>query len=443
MRTELPLSELKAKVRAQATEVPSLYGGVDFECVPERFVTDPNGVSVLAEQARQLEQRHRPAILRDAERLERTLAYTMLGDGVADAYAALTPAHGFRKLVDMVTLACERGLDAVKDAPPELERLIGSMERTPDWIDPKLSAEGARIARVSMAMLTPFMIRGAFIATFSNKYTGLPMVLTGALSRSSAVQRVKETASFFTTATLPGALERFGPGFRAAAMVRVMHAMVRAHLLTRPGRWDVGTYGVPIPQIDQVPAGTMGSLITAGAAARAKRGFDRRERALVEFNRHQCSLLGLPAELLPETPMGILGQMMTYLATLRDGYDDTTNGDLVRATMAAYLPADQSARSRVFDTVERSVSKVFFKHILRMPDTKARQMGVLPGAFDYGMFAAFQAYALPQFMGHLLAARVPGARELADKQLVRRIDQLLVSYGHAEYTTDPERYRAA
>ena len=192
------LADLKAQVHAQKTDIPRLYGRVDFDQVPERFTTDVNVKSMLTEP---FASRHRAAILKDTDRVERALAYTMLGDNVADAYASLIPQYGFRRLIDMLNLACERE----------------SMARTPDWLDRKLSAEGARASRVSMATLVPFVIRGAFIATFMNKYSGLPMALTGALSQGSSVQRVKETASFFTTATLPGALTRYGTGFRPAA----------------------------------------------------------------------------------------------------------------------------------------------------------------------------------------------------------------------------------
>ena len=38
----------------------------------------------------------------------------------------------------------------------------------------------------------------------------LPMALTGTLSNETAAKRVKDTASFFITSTLPGALERLG-----------------------------------------------------------------------------------------------------------------------------------------------------------------------------------------------------------------------------------------
>lgn len=434
-----PLSELQARVRAQKTLVPSMYGNVDFDIVPERFTADLHVKSSLPARF----DRKRVRILADEDKVQRQLAYTMLGDVVADAYAALVPVYGFKPLVDMLVRACEKGVDAVPNAPPELERFIASMEALPDWIDPKLSARGARAARVSMALVAPFVIRGAFIATFMNKYSGLPMALTGALSNTSSVQRVKETASFFTTATLPGALDRFGPAFRAAAMVRLMHSMVRAHLLMRPGRWDVATYGIPIPQIDQMPAGTMPAAIAAYQCVAEKRGFTTRERAIVEHCRHQCFLLGLPNDLLHETPQDVFDAMVLYAATLREGYDDATNGELVRATMQAYLPNDRTLKSQALNVIERSISKVFFKQVFRVPDEKAQQMGVVPNPIDYGIFTAFQTYLAPVLASHMLFERLPIIDTIADHFLVARLNNLLVSYGHAEYTSDPEKYRAA
>lgn len=434
------LTELKAQVRAQKTLIPSLYGNVDFDIVPERFTTDPQVRSMLPPR---FERKYRARLLADTPRVERALAYTMLGDNVADAYAALTRKYGFRPMIDMLVTACEKGIDAVPDAPEELAAFIASMEVVPDWLDRKLVEEGARAGRVAMANLTPFAIRGAFIATFLNKYSGLPMALTGALSQETSVQRVKETASFFTTATLPGALTRHGSGFRAAAMVRLMHSMVRFHVLRSP-KWDVSVYGIPIPQVDQMPAGTMPSFITAFKVVREGRDrFTRREQAIVEFCRYQCYLLGLPEDLLPNTPRGIFDAMMMYAGTLRDGYDDETNGELVRATMGAYLPLHHDLKSEVFNTLEKSFSKVFFRHTFQVPRDKAIRMGAQPSLLDYGLFAASNLYIMPRMAAHTVAERIPVINRLADRLLVREINELLVSYGHAEYTTDPAKYRNA
>ncbi|MFX9366503.1 hypothetical protein ABTO03_19235, partial [Acinetobacter baumannii] len=80
---------------------------------------------------------------------------------------------------------------------------------TPAWVDLGLIEKGAAIQRNAMANFAPWAIRGAFIATFINKYAALPMALTGTLSHKTAGRRIKETAVFFATSTLPGALRRF------------------------------------------------------------------------------------------------------------------------------------------------------------------------------------------------------------------------------------------
>ncbi|MCK5874119.1 MAG: DUF2236 domain-containing protein [Alcanivoracaceae bacterium] len=439
----MSLEELRAKVAAQKTLIPSLYGDVDFSITPERFTDDPHDECALPGR---FARKYRPKLLADRERIERARAYTMLGDTVADAYAALMPKFGFRTLISMLTEACDKGVDRVEGAPQELVDFIQSMERIPDWLDMELVNEGARVSRIAMANLAPFAIRGAFVATFMNKYSGLPMALTGTLSDESSVQRVKETASFFTTATLPGALERFGTGFKAAAMVRLMHSMVRFNILKRSKVWDVSVYGIPIPQVDQMPAGTMPAFITAFKVIRkGRKEFTRDERAIVELCRYQSYLLGLPEDLLPDTPREIFNAMMTYGSTLRDGYDDETCGALVRSTMSAYLPPDHSLRNRIYNTFEKSFSKVFFSRVFLIGDEKqkAKRMGVQPSIKDYLFFAASNLYILPQMTAFSLIEKVPVAGWVADQLLIRRLNQLLVNYGHAEYTTDPAKYKDA
>ncbi|MDF1630292.1 MAG: oxygenase MpaB family protein [Alcanivoracaceae bacterium] len=437
----MSLEELRAKVAAQKTLIPSLYGDVDFSITPERFTDDLADECALPGR---FARKYRPKLLADRDRIERARAYTMLGDTVADAYAALIPQFGFRRLIGMLTEACDKGVDKVEGAPQELIDFIQSMERIPEWLDMDLVNQGARVSRIAMANLAPFAIRGAFVATFMNKYSGLPMALTGTLSDESSVQRVKETASFFTTATLPGALQRFGTGFKAAAMVRLMHSMVRFNILKRSKVWDVSVYGIPIPQVDQMPAGTMPAFITAFKVIRkGRKEFTRDERAIVELCRYQSYLLGLPEDLLPDSPREIFNAMMTYGSTLRDGYDDETCGALVRSTMSAYLPADQSLRNRIYNSFEKSFSKVFFSRVFLIGDEKqkARQMGVQPSIKDYLFFAASNLYILPQMTAFSLIERVPVAGWVADQLLIRRLNQLLVNYGHAEYTTDPAKYK--
>lgn len=437
----MSLQELQSKVAKQKTLIPSLYGNVDFQVVPERFTRDPKVKSALPAK---LARRHRDKILQNTDAIDRAQAYTMLGDTVADAYAALMPEYGFRKLINMLQLACDRGIEQVDNPPLELVNFIREMERIPLWVDMALVEKGARYSRIHMANLVPFAIRGAFIATFMNKYSGLPMALTGTLSGESSVQRVNETASFFTTASLPGALSRWGVGFKAAAMVRLMHSMVRFNLLKRTSQWDTRIYGIPIPQVDQMPAGTIPAFLTAFNVVRKGRShFNSRERAVVELCRYQFFLLGLPEELLPESPQQIVDVMLTYSATLKDGFDNDTCGALVRSTLSGYRPKDKSLKNRIYNQFEKSFAKVFFKKVFlnENDDTIAKTMGVEINWWDYALFFVVQLYVIPKMVFHRIAINIPVINEFADKLLIRKINHLLVEYGHPEYTTDLQQYR--
>lgn len=440
----MTLEELQSKVQSQKTLIPSLYEDVDFSIIPERFAAEPDAETSLVGKAG---KKYRPQILADKESVEKMLAYTMLGDTVADAYAALLPDNGLQKLISMLKQACDEGVEAVEGAPQELKNFIAAMEEIPAWVDMDLVEAGARYSRIQMATVVPFAIRGAFVATFMNKYSGLPMAMTGSLTDERAsVQRVNETASFFTTATLPGALKRNGVGFKAAAMVRLMHSMVRFNILKRSGKWDVATYGIPIPQVDQMPAGTIPAFLTAfRVVASGRKHFNHRERAIVELCRYQSYLLGLPEDLLPDTPEGIVNVTMTYAGTLRDGYEDATCGELTRATMGAYRPKDKKLISRVYNAVEKSFSKVFFEQAFTRGNPKpiAKIMGVQSTPRDYALAALAFAWVGPQFLGHSVAMFVPGINKISDRMLIHRINKLLVGYGHAEYTTDVDKYKPA
>src|SRR5580658_1518916 len=347
---------LSAMLAAEAAQVCSMYGRVDFSITPERFTEQPGDLSELGAES----SHRRPELIANQELVALIKAYTMHGDPVADAYAALIPEQGFRRLAMMLEEACDRGLENVPAAPPELVRFIHAMEEFPAWLDATLVEQGARLERSIYAHRTSFVIRGGLIGTFMNKYSALPMALTGALSSKTAARRTKETATFFTSSVLPGGLERQGPGFKAAAMVRLMHSMVRFNLLTRGNQWDVKTYGIPIPQVDQMPVALLPIFALAQQALRRGRTtFTATERARLELARYRGYLLGLPQELLADTPQSVVDILLTRFATLRKGFDETCAG-LVAATMAADLTPDHSLSSRVHAWMERGLSKLLF-----------------------------------------------------------------------------------
>ena len=427
-------------VLAQKEAIPAIYGDVDFSILPERYVSGVDLGNSLPSRYKPYAQR----ALSDPERVENIRNYTMMGDGVADAYAALIPEYGFRTLVAMLEDACENGIDAVSNAPKELVTFIHAMEATPDWVDMDLVEKGARQERIPLVTISPFAIRGAFIATFMNKYTALPMTMTGTLSDSKSARRVLETASFFTATAMPGAMARFGRGFQAAAKVRLMHSMVRYNIM-QSGEWDVATYGIPIPQVDQMPAGLIGIfLLSFKLLGKGRTHFTSAERERVEMARYRCFLLGLPQDLLGETPQEIVDLIMARALSLREEFDDDTCGELVRGTMDAELLDDPSVRGRIHSWMERGFSKYFLiQNFCDGKSARAEEIGI-HYRFEDKLATAVTILVIIASSGfYTLGMRIPGLRSLLDKNLVNKIASLLDSYGHADFITDASEYKLA
>jgi hypothetical protein len=438
MPATLHYPELASRVRRQRELQPSLYGDFDFAAKPYRLATAPEDESSLPGWVAD-----RAPLLEDSRVVELISTATLLGDVVADPYASLMATQSFKGLIDMLKLACRDGIDAVPGAPPELRAFIADMEATPDWVDMDLVRAGARDQRLTFAFLAPFVTRGSFVATFTNTYAALPMALTGALGGRMAARRVNETVSFFTITTLPGALERSGPGFEAAAMVRLMHSMVRYNALRRSDRWDPAIYGLPVPQVDQVPAGLLGIyLLAAQARQKGRSDFTDSERAVVEFARYRCFLLGLPEELLPDTVDDVIHVMHARAAMLRDGFDDETCGALVRATMAARLRTGDTLFDRAAESVEKSYSKAFFVRAFTKGDGKAASaMGVDYGVGDKLRVAATAPFVTGRFLAVRAASTVPLLRDAVDRYAIRVIKRRLATYGKPEFTTDATKYK--
>jgi hypothetical protein len=201
-------------------------------------------------------------------------------------------------------------------------------------------------------------------------------------------------------------------------------------------------YGIPIPQVDQMPAGLINIYFLARQAeAGGRSGFNARERAVVEFARYRCFLLGLPEELLPTTPGEIVKVMHARAATLRDDFDDEICGELVRATMSAYLKPSRSLPDRLADAVEKSYSKFFFKRtFLNGNEETFGELGVGMGLEDHALVALFAPMVFGSFLYARTMSRVPIVGAITDRVVTEVLKQRLASYGKPEFTTDASKY---
>ena len=192
-----------------------------------------------------------------------------------------------------------------------------------------------------------------------------------------------------------------------------------------------------------MPAGLIAVfLLSYALIEKGRYHFTPEERARVELARYRCFLLGLPEELLADTPQGIVDLMTARGGTLRSGYDDATCGALLRATMAADLRAGTSAGARIHEVLERSFSKLFFvRNFMSGDAAKAASIGVKVTRGDVARGALAGLYVYAKMRLYALAAHIPGLRGIADRRLVARLKAQLASYGHAEFTTDSSHYR--
>ncbi len=140
--------------------------------------------------------------MKDDRVLELISTATLLGDVVADPYAALMNSHSVTELIDMLKTACRKGIEAVPEAPPELVSFIAAMEAAPEWIDFDLVREGARQERIPRRCW-----RRSLRAEPSSRPSPIPTPPCRWPDRRAfgkrAARRVNETASFFAVTTLP------------------------------------------------------------------------------------------------------------------------------------------------------------------------------------------------------------------------------------------------
>ncbi len=173
------------------------------------------------------------------------------------------------------------------------------------------------------------------------------------------------------------------------------------------------------------------------ALRRGRTTFTPAERARLELARCRGFLLGLPQELLANTPQSVVDIMLTRFATLRKGFDETCAG-LVAATMAADLTPDRSLSSRIDAWMERGLSKLFFvTRSMRGDKHAAAGVGVRLSLADYLGAAAATILITSTMTAYAIAARIPVLSRLADRSLVHK----LTRHWHVMVTLSSRRMR--
>ncbi|MGW5385354.1 oxygenase MpaB family protein [Nocardia sp. NPDC003963] len=221
--------------------------------IPSRHPAAPGGVPGL-----------RPFALLLGIRKPDTARWRDLGesllraDPAMDALAEWMCAPGNSVGRMLFEQALESGIAAVPDAPEPLRTFFAHIETPPGWVDEETLRRGAQIYRMGGAdglyLARDVSFLGGYLASGFNR----TLLRTGALEKGPAA-RFAETLRWAMDVSGTDAMTRFGPGYRSTVRVRLVHAMVRRHLLARPD-WRTEDWGLPINQTDMA-ATLVGALL--------------------------------------------------------------------------------------------------------------------------------------------------------------------------------------
>lgn len=247
--------------------------------------------------------------------------------------------------------------------PPALTAFLKAVTAAPPWYDPAIARAGAaawwRFGSLQSSTLYQSLIYGYQARGFTR-----PLVETGRLT-TGTFDRVLSTARWVALATAPDMMDIGAPGWVETLRIRLVHSMVRHHLIHRQG-WDVQAWGVPINQTYSQFTITAGFLALPLRIAKdlGLRYSAAELEAICHLWRWIGATMGVDDELLPRSfaDAGITYRIarefrmepdeqakVLMSALLRDGY--TTDLGLPRPLNAAV------------DTMTRPLLRAFFSTI--------------------------------------------------------------------------------
>ena len=254
----------------------------------------------------------------------------MRGDPLADRVAHWVLKTGLRTAQPVLERALNLGLDGVPEAPPEVRAFFAAIEATPDWFDPALALEGARVCHLSGLDGLWVLRDGALMSSYQASAINQTLLLTGGLERGPQ-RRVAETVRWWMDCTTPGGLSRFAAGFKSTARVRLMHALVRERVRHLP-EWDTSQLGLPVNQVDMQASYLgfsavflMGQRLFGIPVPRAEAA------AVMHLWRYIGWLMGVEDELMCDDEQQ--GRVLLYRNLISQAPPDDTSVVLARALM--------------------------------------------------------------------------------------------------------------
>ncbi|GAB20240.1 hypothetical protein GOEFS_106_01380, partial [Gordonia effusa NBRC 100432] len=180
------------------------------------------------------------------------------GDPLMDELVGWMIEAGMKSTRPLFEQALARGIDSVTNAPAPLREFFAIVEDTPSWVDPAKLRLGAQTMNSGGADGLFIARDVALLGGYSFSGFNQTLLRTGALEKGSN-KRFAETSQWALDVIADGGLELFGAGYRSTLRVRLIHSLVRRHVVDLPD-WDSERWGLPINQTDMA-ATLVGALV--------------------------------------------------------------------------------------------------------------------------------------------------------------------------------------
>lgn len=342
------------------------------------------------------------------------------GDPVAEAFVdeVILGPDGPRKGRRLLDRALDEGIENVPEAPASMRRLFAEFETVPDWVDPALVEQGARIWRRWGTTL--FNVAGAStLEMYTESAVALPLSLTGGYAGDNALNRFLETVHFWLDVSEPGALLTPGSKGRKTAMqVRVMHVSVRRRVAEHP-EWSQERWGLPISQAYMVLTLIGGSV--APALMMWPLGYTTTPsemRALLHFQRYMGHVLGI----FPRRPVTTIEQALQLLFVTAAGRSHTAGrhgAELIESFPRAFAPPPGVTGLQRLRMEYEHKLVVGYVGALMSPFTR-RRFDLPPALPWIGLLAARAPFVVAAEVARRL---VPGADALVTTSARRRAER--------------------
>ncbi|MFI1920185.1 oxygenase MpaB family protein [Nocardia sp. NPDC020380] len=309
----------------------------------------------------------------------------------------------------MLDLALEQGVDAVPDAPASLRRLFEEFETAPQWLDPDLVAQGARVFRRWGTSVFSFATTST-LEMYSESSITKPLSYAGGYAGDKAHKRQLETVRFWIDVSEPGGLDPGARGRQTAMRVRIMHVFIRRKLVQRP-EWDHDAWGVPI-SVGDATLTLMGGSVVPGLAlwSLGHQTTIREIEATLHFWRYVGHLLGVQPDWYPRNFQEAVRLMFAaFVKRARTAGAD--GAELVESYLPAFAPdPDSPWAKRIRDEFNYRI-QIGYTAFWLPPATYARHR--MPKRFPWVLHPIMQAPLI--FGAETLRRTVPGLDEVADR----------------------------